>query len=201
MVETWACPNICCTVPRSIPLSNKWVAVVLRRSCGLNEGIPAWLARLFQTSSDNIRQVDSRVYEDVSLGSPPSATNLLREFADELEWEVLRKKSPRANRLRNRRKLKSLEQQLNADFGQYVKSEQFAIGAEALRTFLPHVCFGEVPVASIRCFAALKYSRSISTPTNFRPRSSAATAVDPTPMKGPASNQAANRLATADYTC
>jgi len=97
------------------------------------------LARLFQTSSDNIRQVDSRVYEDVSLGSPPSATNLLRDFADELEWEVLRKKSPRANRLRNRRQLESLEQQLNADFGQCAKSEQFGIGAEALRTFLPHV--------------------------------------------------------------
>src|ERR1035438_7272491 len=52
-------------------------------------GVPtATLAHLFHTSPENIRKVDSRAYEGDSVDSPPLVTDLLREFADDREWEV-----------------------------------------------------------------------------------------------------------------
>jgi tetratricopeptide (TPR) repeat protein len=103
-------------------------------------GVPtATLAHLFHTSPENIRKVDSRAYEGDSVDSPPLVTDLLREFADDREWEVLRRKSPLADKLRNRKRLEAVERELSAKVAQYAKSEQFSAGARALRLFLPLV--------------------------------------------------------------
>jgi tetratricopeptide (TPR) repeat protein len=103
-------------------------------------GVPtARLAHLFQTSSENIRKVDSRVHDVESLGLPALIADTLSAFANEQEWEILRKKSPVASKLRNRKQIEVIEKRLNDTFTQYAKSEQFTVGVRVLRSFLPFV--------------------------------------------------------------
>ena len=123
-------------IPRPGAVAQYHCSISLLRDLGVPTDT---LARLFQTSSDNIRKVDSRVYEGDSLGSPPLAKGLLREFADEREWAVLRKKSPLADKLRSRRRLGAIEKEITDRFAQFAKSEQFSAGARNLRSFLPFV--------------------------------------------------------------
>jgi tetratricopeptide (TPR) repeat protein len=123
-------------VPRPGPVAQFHRSISLL----LELGIPtATLARLFQTSSDNIRQVRKRVHEEISPSPPLPATDLLRDYADEEEWERLRKKAVFSNKLRGRKRLESFENRLQSRFGECAKAEHFAVGALALRNFLPYV--------------------------------------------------------------
>jgi hypothetical protein len=123
-------------VPRPGPV------VQFHRSLSLLQelGVPtATLARLFQTSAENIRQVRRRIHEEISPSPPLPATDLLRDYADEKEWERLRKKAVFSDKLRGRKRLESFENRLQSQFGEYAKAEHFAVGVQALRNFLPYV--------------------------------------------------------------
>jgi hypothetical protein len=123
-------------VPRPGPVAQ------FHRSLSLLQelGVPtATLARLFQTSAENIRQIRKRMHEEISRPQPLPVTDLLRDYTDEEEWERLRRKSAFSNKLRGRKRLESFENSLQSQFGEYVDSEDFVVGAHALRNFLPYV--------------------------------------------------------------
>ncbi len=109
-------------------------------------GVPVnTIARLFQTGRPNIRQTESREYEDVPTFLVPPITGLLKEYSDERQWDLLRKKSRIESPLRNSRSLDAFEREIEKTFSIYSRSENFLAGERALRLYIPFVARASNP--------------------------------------------------------
>lgn len=98
------------------------------------------LAKLFQTSPANIRQVSSRQYTEstkVEAAVPISAA--LADYANEQKWAELRRKSGPRVAPAQRRKLLMLEENIVKTFSKYVATQEFLAGARVLTLYVPFV--------------------------------------------------------------